>query len=796
VTGFRAVPEPTGPHPAAATPRGVLSRLAAGDWAGKLLGVALVVLVSSAAAVLLAPSAAHRLPGPDALGTPARATIKADRDFDIVDEAATARRRTEAAQAERPVYFHDAGASEEAAARVHAAFALMREEEAALPPPRPGTRDAVELRRRLAAARDAFVARIQVVVRDEDLAALSAAHFSEPIERELIALAQRGLGGMVVEDAALLAADRERGFVVRTFREGLLQSERVLASPAAVRDLATTRLDVSRAAEASLEGETPAVRAAVQRLALAMLRPTLVHDQVETARRRDDAAARVKPVVVAVKRGEKIIGFGERIEKRHLAVFDGMRAQRREEELARVRVGAGALVALVVVLLWRFARRNFLRFQPARRDAALLGALLVGTLGLGSVGFAVADVLQERFPTFAPPSLQYLVPFAAGAMIVRQVMTAETALLFALASGLGAGLLAGQSISFALYATLTSLAAAGLVSGSRDRAGLFRAGAAVGGVGVALAVALGLYAGRGASDIAVAAGTALAGGGLVVPVVVVGVLPIVEGVFGYVTDVKLLELANLNHPALKELIVQAPGTYHHSILMGSLVEAAAHEIGANPLLARVCAYYHDLGKIRNPLYFAENQRTENRHDVLAASMSALIVKRHVTDGLELARQWKLPKVVAEAIAQHHGTRLVSYFWAKAQRAAEEAARDPNAERRGPPALDESLFRYPGPKPQAREAALVMIADACEASSRAVEDPSGDALRALVAKRIGEIASDGQLDDCELTLRDLNAIAGAMVRALEAIYHTRPEYPGRPRDEAPPRTPPVHLVAKP
>jgi hypothetical protein len=267
--------------------------------------------------------------------------------------------------------------------------------------------------------------------------------------------------------------------------------------------------------------------------------------------------------------------------------------------------------------------------------------------------------------------------------------------------------------------------------------------------------------------------------------VVVGVLPIVEVAFGYVTDVKLIELANLNHPALKELIVQAPGTYHHSILMGSLVEAAAEAIGANPLLARVQAYYHDLGKIRNPLYFAENQRGENRHDGLAPSMSALIVKRHVTDGVELARQWRLPRVVQDGIVQHHGTRLVGYFWAKAQK-GEEGNRG---------AADEALFRYPGPKPQSREAALVMIADACEASARALEDPSGEALRTLVARRINEIFSDGQLDDCELTLRDLNAIAGAMVRALEAIYHTRPEYPPRAPAEAPAPRPPVQLLAK-
>jgi putative nucleotidyltransferase with HDIG domain len=414
-----------------------------------------------------------------------------------------------------------------------------------------------------------------------------------------------------------------------------------------------------------------------------------------------------------------------------------------------------------------------------------MGLLLVLTLGLGALGLTLADAVGERFPSLGAASLQYVVPFAAGAMIVRQVLSAETALLFAVGAGACAGLLAGPSMPYALHALLTSVVAAGLVAGSRDRAGLFRAGVGVGAIGAALAVAAGLYGGKGAGDVVVAGTAAFLGGAILLPVVVAGVLPAVEGLFGYVTDVKLLELANLNHPALKELIVQAPGTYHHSILMGAMVEAAAQAIGANPLLAKVCAYYHDVGKIRNPLFFAENQRGENRHDALAPSMSALIVKRHVTDGLELARHWRLPSVVADAIPQHHGTRHVGYFWAKAQRLAGEGGRG---------ALDESLFRYPGPRPRTREAALVMIADACEASARALESPTREALAALVQKRVNEVFSEGQLDECDLTLRDLNAIGAAMVSALEAIYHTRPQYPGR--REEPPGAPPVHLVADP
>ncbi|HUL59365.1 MAG TPA: HDIG domain-containing protein [Anaeromyxobacteraceae bacterium] len=776
------------PLPPPSLPERLAARLAGSDAGGWLLSGVLVAVVSVAAAMLLAPGDAYRLPGPESLGQPAPATIKADRDYDIVDEEATARHRAEAAEAAPPVYDQDDGARDEAAARIHAAFDLMREEEASLRDT--AAADAAgfgeELGRRYAAQRDAFVARLQVLVRDEDFGALAAARFSAAVERDLAALVARGLGGLVVGDLKLLPV--EPGFAVRSFRGGALEGEQVVTDPSLVRDVSAARAEVARAAGARLAQDPPALRAALLRLASAMVRPTLAYDQAETARRKHEAAAHAKPVAIPVKRGEKIIGDGERIEGRHLVVFEGMRTQTRGEDLRHVRVGGGALVGLLVVLFWGFARRNVPRFRPARRDALLLASLLVGTLALGSIGFAVADALHERFVGFPRPSLYHLVPFAAGAMIVRQVLSAEEAMLFALASGLSAGLLAGQSLGYALFATLTAVAAAGFGAGSRDRAGLFRAGLGVGLLGVALVAATVLYTGKGAADLAAAGAAAFVGGALFLPMVVVGVLPIVEAAFGYVTDVKLLELANLNHPALKELIVQAPGTYHHSILMGSLVEAAAHAIGANALLAKVCAYYHDLGKIRNPLYFAENQRGDNRHDPLAPSMSALIIKRHVTDGLELARHWRLPKVVADAIAQHHGTRLVGYFWAKSQRDDDEGGGRPAA-------VDESLFRYPGPKPQTREAALVMIADACEASSRAVQEPTAEGIHALVTKRLNEIFAEGQLDDCELTLRDLNAIAGAMVRTLEAIYHTRPEYPGRPSQEPRP-PPPVHLVAKP
>jgi putative nucleotidyltransferase with HDIG domain len=303
----------------------------------------------------------------------------------------------------------------------------------------------------------------------------------------------------------------------------------------------------------------------------------------------------------------------------------------------------------------------------------------------------------------------------------------------------------------------------------KDRAGMLRSGLIVGAVSVPVIFFFALVEGKGLSaDMLITAAFSFVGNSLAIPMIVLALTPLIEAIFGYASDFKLLELANLNHPALKELIVQAPGTYHHSIILGSLVEAAAEAIGANPLLARSCAYYHDIGKGRNPLYFGENQKGENRHDALAPAMSAVIIKRHVTEGVEMAKQYKLPKLVADAIPQHHGTRLVGYFHHKAIK--EQDGKE------NPQPIDESIYRYPGPKPQFREAALVMIADGVEAISRTIPEPTSANLDGLVHKYINVIFAEGQLDECDLTLRDLNLIAESFMRTLEGIYHARPEYP--------------------
>jgi len=246
-----------------------------------------------------------------------------------------------------------------------------------------------------------------------------------------------------------------------------------------------------------------------------------------------------------------------------------------------------------------------------------------------------------------------------------------------------------------------------------------------------------------------------------------GFIPVVEALFQYTTDIKLLELANLNSPLLRDLMVRAPGTYHHSVLVGNLVEAAAESINANPLLARVAAYYHDVGKISKSHYFIENQSgEENRHDKLTPNMSALILISHIKEGAELAREKHLGQAIIDIIRQHHGTALIKFFYDRAQTQA--AA--------GGQTVEEKDFRYPGPKPQTREAGIVMLGDCVEAASRSLVNPSPDRIQGMVQKIINNIFIDGQLDECELTLHNLHEIAKSFNRILNGIFHHRVDYP--------------------
>lgn len=743
------------------------------------LSLVLLVVVSAAASLVLTRGlTAQAVPElqPSDVGKPFQSTspagLKAARDYDVLDQGRTEARRAEARASVLPVYDYNRGVLAEQRQALHAAFQELRASLGRLEPDvraargkRPG---APETSLGLLSAREAFEKRL-FMLEDEDFQALVQARASRESEEAAEALLERAYLTPVV------ASREELGSVSALALRQLGEGVERITSPSApvVLDVREARAEMERFASlpGNLLPDSPAaVRRAVLRLAKRLVRPDLTVNTAETEARRSAAAAAIKDAVIQVKRGQKVIGDGDLVTEDHLRLLQAMRAQSDQLDRVQVQAGAMAVVGLLLWAAWSFQRRAFgQRRRPSRRDALLLAVVLLGTLAGCRLWMLVAEALHDRSGRIPLEALYAVMPVAAGAMLVRFVLDARAALFFSLVASCLLGVMLGNSVPWAVYGLVGSLVAADRIGRAKDRAGIFRAGVAVGVASAAVLAAFALCDGKGTlRDTLVTVGFALLGTSVTVPMTVLALTPLVEVVFGYASDLKLLELANLNHPALKELIVRSPGTYHHSILVGSLVESAAEEIGCNPLLARTCAYYHDIGKGKNPLYFGENQKGENPHDCLAPGMSAVIIKRHVTDGLELARQYKLPRAVVDVIAQHHGTRLVGYFHHKALREVEQ--------REGTPPPDEALYRYQGPKPQFREAALVMVADAVEAASRSMPEPTREELQALVQRIINVVFSEGQLDECDLTLRDLNVLARSFLHTLEGIYHARPEYP--------------------
>ena len=425
--------------------------------------------------------------------------------------------------------------------------------------------------------------------------------------------------------------------------------------------------------------------------------------------------------------------------------------------------GTALFMAFFLTTLYFFFTRNLPQVNIPVKDLFFLTVTLFGSSAITKGAYLLAQILSERVQEIPLSSYLYFFPVSAGAILVRIMLSSEMALFYAISAGVITALLLSSGPFMALYYMIGGIIGAHSVARCTQRTTLIKGGLWVGAANLFMVLLERLMGGqeiglRAAADMAIGLS-----GGLTAGVAVVGITPIVEYIFGYTTDIKLLELANLDHPLLKEMMLKAPGTYHHSMVVGNLVEAAAKAIGVNPLLARVSAYYHDIGKITKPQYFVENQMDgANRHAKLTPSMSSLILISHVKEGVDLARKYRLGNRIIDVIRQHHGTRLITYFYQKARENHQE--------------VNEDEFRYLGPKPQTREAGLVMLADAVEAASRAMEHPTPARIKGLVQRVINDIFIDGQLDECELTLKDLHEIAKSFNVILNAVYHHRIKYP--------------------
>jgi cyclic-di-AMP phosphodiesterase PgpH len=365
----------------------------------------------------------------------------------------------------------------------------------------------------------------------------------------------------------------------------------------------------------------------------------------------------------------------------------------------------------------------------------------------------------------------FLIPVAMGIMLISVLFNHRLALLTTIVFGLIVGLVTGGDFRFILIALLGGLVAIYGVYKVNRRDDLAKAGLYVAALNAVAIVGIFLFTGAVRLEydflrdfsIGILSGV---GNGIFSAVMAIGLLPYLETGFGLTTSVTLLELANPNQNLLKRLLREAPGTYHHSIIVANLAEAAAESVGADPLLARVGSYYHDIGKLKRPYFFCENQIAQtNPHERISANLSKLIITSHTKDGAEIARKDKLPQVIVDIIQQHHGTSLMTFFY---MRAAENCTdRDK---------VEESSFRYEGPKPHSKEAAIVMLADSVEAAVRSMVKPSAGKVEGMVRKIVKEKLNEGQLDQSNLTLGEVDCIIDTFIHILSGIFHTRIEYP--------------------
>lgn len=739
---------------------------------------ALLILVGVGAGVggLISPSLPEQfLPdGEDSVGRLASQTIRISRDYDVPDPEATERRRAQALADVRPVYDFDARLLPEVASRVAESFAFARAGLAAHPAGQgrqlgrghEGRGDAAGL------LREELMGRLQTFIDPRDFAALRAEGFSQASETALQTLVRAQLSQSIVEDRALLPAERERGIFIRESSAG---GGEVITDLDSLRDLPSARAEVERAADALPEGLSVPVRRALGRLARGALRANLTYDAAETARRRERAGQDVVPIVIHLSRGDRILEAGERIEPRHLLMFRAIRAQVRPVDAARARVGGGLLAALLAFLCYKLVRPTMGR-RPTRRDALFLGVVLMLTLSL-TQGLLLATALWREGVLPMPAGLQaftgrltpfdglealpFAMPVAAGTLLVRLLLGPEFVALYAIGSSAFFGLLRGGSLPFALFALAGSLVAARRVRWVARRRQLFNVGFFIATTNAVVILCSQLLSGRVVvRELLAELGASVLGGLVVTPLLVGALMPLLEAVFGYVSDASLSELCNLNQPALKELIVRAPGTYHHSIVLAGLAERAALAIGANPLWARAIGLYHDLGKGRAPLVFSENQKGLRVDQPPGIDLLELL-RRHVADGVELGRRHKLPRALLQALAQHHGTRRVG----------------PMLEGGSRP----SVLRYPGPLPSRRETGLVLLADAVEAQSRRLSPRDVPWLAELIAGTVSQIAAEGQLDESGLSLGDLARVVKSFSADLTRAFAERGPEPTAPAE---------------
>lgn len=508
-------------------------------------------------------------------------------------------------------------------------------------------------------------------------------------------------------------------------------------------------------------------REVVQELARLSITANKFYD--EEATKAAKVEARENTPTVFIKQGDVLVGKGERITEEMYSLLE-KNGLLKDEVNYWPQFGLILLSFLMAIGLIMYIRQSEGASRFKYNNAQFVMLLLI--ILITTVSMHVISIVQSE----QRPYIGYLAPIATGAMLITLLIDLSLAyicsIMFSILASVILNVNQGQifDFQFGFFAFVISFASIFAIHRASQRSTLLKAGIMICLFGSLAVFTLTLINNDGwsESNTLYALGFAVAGG-LLTTILVIGLMPFFEVTFGILSALKLVELSNPNHPLLRKLLTETPGTYHHSVMVGNLSEAAAEAIGANGLLCRVGSYYHDIGKTKRPGYFIENQNNmENPHDFIDPKLSKSIIIAHARDGVEMQKEYKLPKPIRDIAEQHHGTTFLHYFYHKALRLAEEQGVEPD--------FTEADFRYPGPKAQSKEAAVVGIADSVEAAVRSLRKPTVEQVESMIEKIIKSRLDDHQFNECDLTMRELDLIAQTLKETVMGIFHSRIEYP--------------------
>lgn len=686
--------------------------------------------------------------------------VKADRDLLIEDHRSTESRREEAAHAVPPVYDWDTTWGEALSSQLRDAFSWLDLSRASLTSP---SEEA------FLALRAPFAQRMEEESFPEDaFKGLLEMNNYQPLVERIQGWLTAYDRHRVVSGSDTLRDLSHASYTVRAIAENAEFRDSGNAGLVTPEEM---RRQLFRAAVTNLQDLPPGLRKWLLDWVRNQIRPNFVHNLSETKLRRARATEGVDPVYFRIRQGEMVVREGEAVTNTMRLKLENLsRGQWTGSAMFRI-IGLAFMLAMFLALSRHFLLQTSSNFPRDKKTLYILGTIVLVVSMLCTITLVLGNGLAELF-NLPLDMVQLLPPVAMGSSMVSLIIGSRVALpggamLVGTLLSFLAALAANGGLSLFFYYLVGSLVGGFSLRTCRRRFDVLKAGGFIGMFQLLSMPLMEAISGSQPSWTWLLGMAAAVTSGFLVGLFSLATIPLLEMIFDVTTDSRLLELASGDHPLLKQLSLRAPGTYHHSVMMGNLAEAAAESIGANPLLARVMALYHDIGKIQMPQYFVENQSGLNRHDTISPSMSVKVIMSHIKHGVELVREYKLGGPILEAVTEHQGTGLLQFFYNKA---VVEAAK------RGV-TLDEAEYRYPGPKPRSRESGILMVADSVEAAARTLKNPAPAQIQALVKRIVATKIADGQLDECRLTLREIARIEEAFCRVLIlGFYHRRIEYP--------------------